>query len=52
MNFVFEFWTQDAWGDMIWTNLTDNADGRIAAFVDFDWGAVAKEDSFTAVSQS
>lgn len=22
-----------------WQNLTDNSQGRIAAFVDFDWGA-------------
>lgn len=23
-----------------WTNLTENSDGRIASFVDFDWGVL------------
>ena len=23
-----------------WTNLTENSEGRIASFVDFDWGAL------------
>ena len=23
-----------------WTNLTDNSGGRVASFVDFDWGAL------------
>ncbi|GAX79116.1 hypothetical protein CEUSTIGMA_g6556.t1 [Chlamydomonas eustigma] len=31
--------TQDLFGAMTWTNLTENARGQIASFVDFDWGA-------------
>lgn len=31
--------TQDAFGEISWTNLTQNANGQIAAFVDFEWAA-------------
>lgn len=30
--------TQNAYGDQTWTNLTANANGQIAGFVDWDWG--------------
>ena len=43
---------QDAWKDMKWTNLTENADGRIAAFVDFDWGVVATNDTLNFVRRT
>lgn len=29
---------QNAYGDQTWTNLTANANGQIAGFVDWDWG--------------
>mmetsp|Transcript_15969 Transcript_15969/g.34497 ORF Transcript_15969/g.34497 Transcript_15969/m.34497 type:complete len:890 (+) Transcript_15969:138-2807(+) len=31
--------TQDLFGSMTWTNLTYNAGGKVAGFVDFDWAA-------------
>ncbi|GMH44817.1 hypothetical protein BSKO_12769 [Bryopsis sp. KO-2023] len=44
------FLTQDAWGEMKWTNLTEQSNGRIAAFIDYEWGVAATEnDSDTAV---
>eukprot|EP00201_Polytomella_parva_P016140 CAMPEP_0175072082 /NCGR_PEP_ID=MMETSP0052_2-20121109/19671_1 /TAXON_ID=51329 ORGANISM="Polytomella parva, Strain SAG 63-3" /NCGR_SAMPLE_ID=MMETSP0052_2 /ASSEMBLY_ACC=CAM_ASM_000194 /LENGTH=978 /DNA_ID=CAMNT_0016339465 /DNA_START=262 /DNA_END=3198 /DNA_ORIENTATION=+ len=32
------FLTQDLFGSMDWVNLTANAHGKLAGFVDFDWG--------------
>lgn len=29
--------TQNAWSGLTWTNITANANGKIASFVDFDW---------------
>ena len=30
---------QDLFGGMAWSNMTERSGGKIAGFVDFDWGA-------------
>ncbi len=42
---------QNAFSGLTWTNLTDNANGKIAGFVDFDWGATLCKNNRCTTSQ-
>ena len=43
------FVTTNAFTDLTWQNMTENAKGQIAGFVDFDWGANLKKDNHSQV---
>eukprot|EP00210_Caulerpa_lentillifera_P008415 g8027.t1 len=39
------FLTMDLWNVHLWTNLTQTSEGRVSAFVDFEWGEIARQAS-------